>query len=107
MPGNTSPQGSRPRHHNKSESAWPPTRWRALWPRPSQGRLPGPVPIFPAVAAAGRSPKLDPRIARQVDLILDGGPLKGGVGSTVVDVTGEAPVGDPRGEVSKPEILAA
>jgi L-threonylcarbamoyladenylate synthase len=51
--------------------------------------------------------ELDPRIARQVDLILDGGPLKGGVGSTVVDVTGEAPVVIREGEVSKPEILAA
>ena len=51
--------------------------------------------------------ELDPRIARQVDLILKGGPLKGGVGSTVVDVTGEAPVVIREGEVSKPEILAA
>jgi len=51
--------------------------------------------------------ELDPRIARQVDLILDGGPLKGGVGSTVVDVTGEAPLVIREGEVSKPEILAA
>jgi len=51
--------------------------------------------------------ELDPRIARQVGLILDGGPLKGGVGSTVVDVTGEAPVVIREGEVSKPEILAA
>ncbi|MGE5255780.1 MAG: L-threonylcarbamoyladenylate synthase [Hyphomicrobiales bacterium] len=50
--------------------------------------------------------ELDPHIARRVDLILDGGPLKGGVGSTVVDVTGEAPVVIREGEVSKPEILA-
>jgi L-threonylcarbamoyladenylate synthase len=50
--------------------------------------------------------ELDPLIARQVDLILDGGPLKGGVGSTVVDVTGAAPVVIREGEVSKPEILA-
>ncbi|MCK7504913.1 MAG: Sua5/YciO/YrdC/YwlC family protein [Desulfobacterales bacterium] len=45
--------------------------------------------------------ELDPRIARQVDLILDGGALKGGVGSTVVDVTGETPVVIREGEVSK------
>jgi L-threonylcarbamoyladenylate synthase len=51
--------------------------------------------------------ELDPHIRRQVDLILDGGPLKGGVGSTVVDVTGEAPVVIREGEVSKPEIMAA
>lgn len=51
--------------------------------------------------------ELDQQIARQVDLILDGGPLKGGVGSTVVDVTGENPVIIREGEISKPEILAA
>lgn len=51
--------------------------------------------------------ELDSQIARQVDLILDGGPLKGGVGSTVVDVTGENPVVIREGEISKPEILAA
>jgi L-threonylcarbamoyladenylate synthase len=50
---------------------------------------------------------LDHQIARQVDLILDGGPLKGGVGSTVVDVTAENPVVIREGEISKPEILAA
>ncbi len=51
--------------------------------------------------------ELDARIARQVDLILDGGPLKGGVGSTVVDVTGAAPSIIREGEVSRLEILAA
>jgi L-threonylcarbamoyladenylate synthase len=51
--------------------------------------------------------ELDPRIARQVDLILDGGSLKGGVGSTVVDVTGAAPLIIREGEVSRLEILAA
>jgi L-threonylcarbamoyladenylate synthase len=50
--------------------------------------------------------ELDPLIRRQVDLILDGGPLKGGVGSTVVDVTGDTPVMIREGEVSKPEIMA-
>jgi L-threonylcarbamoyladenylate synthase len=50
---------------------------------------------------------LDPRIAGQVDLILDGGSLKGGVGSTVVDATGENPVVIREGEISRPEILAA
>jgi len=51
--------------------------------------------------------ELDARIARQVDLILDGGSLKGGVGSTVVDVTGAAPLIIREGEVSRLEILAA
>ncbi|AOY60503.1 L-threonylcarbamoyladenylate synthase [Desulfococcus multivorans] len=35
--------------------------------------------------------RLDPRIAAAVDLILDAGPLAGGIGSTVVDVTGDHP----------------
>ena len=50
--------------------------------------------------------ELDPRIAQGVDLILDAGPLKGGVGSTVVDVTGETPVILREGEVTKHEIIA-
>lgn len=32
---------------------------------------------------------LDPEIAGRIDLIIDAGPLKGGSGSTVVDVTGD------------------
>lgn len=42
-------------------------------------------------AGCSRISDLDPRIAEKLDLILDAGPLKGGIGSTVVDVTGEAP----------------
>jgi L-threonylcarbamoyladenylate synthase len=43
---------------------------------------------------SGRPPcadisRLDPRIAAAVDLVLDAGLLAGGVGSTVVDVTGD------------------
>jgi L-threonylcarbamoyladenylate synthase len=34
---------------------------------------------------------IDPRILKKVDLILDAGPLKGGIGSTVVDVTVDPP----------------
>jgi L-threonylcarbamoyladenylate synthase len=34
---------------------------------------------------------IDPRISGKVDLILDAGPLKGGIGSTVVDVTVDPP----------------
>lgn len=52
-------------------------------------------------------PDLDPRIALGVDLILDAGPLKGGTGSTVVDVTGETPTVIREGEVPKHEIIAA
>jgi L-threonylcarbamoyladenylate synthase len=35
---------------------------------------------------------IDPRISDKVDLILDAGPLKGGIGSTVVDVTVDPPI---------------
>ena len=35
---------------------------------------------------------LDEKIVAGVDLILDAGPLRGGAGSTVVDVTGETPL---------------
>ncbi len=34
---------------------------------------------------------IDPRISDKVDLIIDAGPLKGGIGSTVVDVTVDPP----------------
>ncbi len=53
-----------------------------------------------------RIAELEPGIARQVQLILDAGDLKGGVGSTVVDVTGADPVMIREGEVSRFEILA-
>lgn len=51
--------------------------------------------------------ELDPRIAGRVDLVLDAGLLKGGVGSTVVDVSGESPIVIREGEVPRFEILAA
>jgi L-threonylcarbamoyladenylate synthase len=42
-------------------------------------------------AGCSRIADLDPRIAEKLDLVLDAGPLKGGIGSTVVDVTGDVP----------------
>jgi L-threonylcarbamoyladenylate synthase len=53
-----------------------------------------------------RIAELDPRIAGRVQLILDAGDLKGGVGSTVVDVTGGSPLMIREGDVSRSEILA-
>jgi len=50
---------------------------------------------------------LMPEVTEQLDLILDAGPLKGGRGSTVVDVTGEVPRVLREGVVSEKEILAA
>jgi L-threonylcarbamoyladenylate synthase len=49
---------------------------------------------------------LEPQVARQLDLILDAGTLKGGKGSTVVDVTGAIPRILREGEVSEQEIKA-
>jgi L-threonylcarbamoyladenylate synthase len=54
-----------------------------------------------------RLPDLDPQIAGQVDLVLDAGTLQGGVGSTVVDVTGEPPRILREGEVTASQILGS
>jgi L-threonylcarbamoyladenylate synthase len=48
--------------------------------------------------------QLPPELLQRIDLVLDAGPLKGGVGSTVVDVTGEVPVILREGEVTRAEI---
>jgi L-threonylcarbamoyladenylate synthase len=50
---------------------------------------------------------LQPAVAEQLDLIIDVGPLKGGRGSTVVDVTGETPLVLREGVIPKREIMAA
>jgi L-threonylcarbamoyladenylate synthase len=50
---------------------------------------------------------LDPLIVNQLDLILDAGPLKGGIGSTVIDVTVDPPKILREGAVSVEVILAA
>ena len=49
---------------------------------------------------------LGPRFTQKLELILDAGPLKGGYGSTVVDVTGKVPRVLREGEVTIQEILA-
>ena len=48
---------------------------------------------------------LDEKIVHSVDLILDAGPLRGGAGSTVVDVTGETPLILRQGELLKKDIF--
>ncbi len=48
---------------------------------------------------------LDEKIVGSVDLILDAGPLKGGAGSTVVDVTGETSLILRQGELSQKDIF--
>jgi L-threonylcarbamoyladenylate synthase len=49
---------------------------------------------------------LPPEVTEKLDLILDAGPLKGGRGSTVVDVTGQVPQVLREGEVSIQDIIA-
>jgi L-threonylcarbamoyladenylate synthase len=48
---------------------------------------------------------LESKIADRVDLILDAGPLKGGAGSTVIDITGEVPLILRQGELSQKDIF--
>ncbi len=55
---------------------------------------------------AWRIQDLEREISEGVDLILDAGPLKGGVGSTVVDVTGSRPSILREGAVPRVEIDA-
>jgi L-threonylcarbamoyladenylate synthase len=50
---------------------------------------------------------LEPKVAERLDMILDAGPLKGGVGSTVIDVTHESLIILREGEVSAGDILKA
>jgi len=57
-------------------------------------------------AACHRIEDLAPQVARRLDLILDAGPLKGGIGSTVVDVTADKPKILREGEISAAEIMA-
>jgi L-threonylcarbamoyladenylate synthase len=48
---------------------------------------------------------VDPKVAQSVELILDAGPLEGGPGSTVVDVTGDAPLVLREGAVPAADIM--
>lgn len=50
---------------------------------------------------------IDRQLLEQLDLVLDAGPLAGGRGSTVVDVTGRSPIIIREGMVPGREILAA
>ncbi len=58
-----------------------------------------------AQAGCFRAEDLDPGLASRLDLILDAGPLKGGAGSTVVDVTCTPPVVLREGEVPSARIF--
>jgi L-threonylcarbamoyladenylate synthase len=51
-----------------------------------------------------RIDQLPPTLLARIDLVLDAGPLEGGVGSTVVDVTADVPVILREGSVPRSEI---
>ena len=48
---------------------------------------------------------LDPLLVQPMDAVLDAGPLKGGNGSTVVDVTGDIPRVLREGQIPEKDIL--
>lgn len=54
----------------------------------------------------GRIEDFDSQLIQQLDIVLDAGPLKGGTGSTVLDVTQDMPRVLREGEVSENETLA-
>jgi L-threonylcarbamoyladenylate synthase len=54
-----------------------------------------------------RIDQLDALLIDQLDLVLDAGPLKEGIGSTVVDITGAKPIVIREGVVPKRAILVA
>ena len=54
---------------------------------------------------SSRIDDFDPLLIRQLDLILDAGPLQGGAGSTIVDVTEKTPVVLREGVVPRSEIF--
>jgi L-threonylcarbamoyladenylate synthase len=54
-----------------------------------------------------RIDQLDALLIEQLDLVLDAGPLKEGIGSTVVDITEAEPIVIREGVVSKQAILTA
>ncbi len=50
--------------------------------------------------------RIDPKILRETELVLDAGPLAGGIGSTVLDITGEKVVVLREGVVSAEQIFS-
>ncbi len=69
------------------------------------GPITGTSANFSGAPGCRRIEDLDPELIRRLDLIIDGGPLKGGRGSTVVDVTGRRLRILREGAVSEGEIL--
>lgn len=61
---------------------------------------------FSGHAGCSQISDIDPMIADELDLILDAGPLEGGIGSTIIDVTGDAPAILREGAITAKDIFA-
>ncbi len=72
----------------------------------AKGPITGTSANFSGAVGCRRVEDLDPALIRRLDFIIDSGPLKGGRGSTVVDVTGKRPRILREGAVGEQEILA-
>jgi len=72
----------------------------------AKGPITGTSANFSGAVGCRRVEDLDPALIRRLDFIIDSGPLKGGRGSTVVDVTGKRLRILREGEVGEREILA-
>jgi L-threonylcarbamoyladenylate synthase len=70
-----------------------------------KGPLTGTSANLSGRAGCHRAQDLEPKIAGQLDLILDAGSLMGGVGSTIVDVTVDPPRILREGQVTANDIL--
>lgn len=69
-----------------------------------QGPITGTSANLSGDAGCSQIEHLNTQLTWQVDLILDAGPLKGGIGSTIVDVTGDRLQIIREGEISAEEI---
>jgi L-threonylcarbamoyladenylate synthase len=74
--------------------------------RAVQGPITGTSANLSGSPGCYRTKDLEPEISMQLDLILDAGTLKGGSGSTVVDVTSDVPRILREGEIAAAEIFA-
>ena len=72
----------------------------------AQGPLTGTSANLSGYPGCFRIDELEPQLASGLDLILDAGPLKGGAGSTVVDVSADAVKILRQGEISAQALLS-
>jgi len=75
--------------------------------RAVQGPITATSANLTGLSGCSRVSDLDPLMADRLDLILDAGPLEGGIGSTVIDLTGDIPKILREGSVPEREILSA